>query len=82
MTGRKDSAEGTFTPLSSTDEPAGSQRSAATCFFTCPWSAGVSSFIVRQPFEPLTLRTSWGYFSNSATLSRIVFGRYSSMVFT
>ena len=68
MACRTDSAEGTITPISSTDEPAGSQRSAATCVFTCSWSAGVSSFIVRQPFEPLKLRTSWGYFSNSATL--------------
>jgi len=82
MACRKDPAEGTFTPLSSTDEPAGRQRSAATCFFTCSWSAGVSSFIVRSPFEPLTLRMSWGYSSNSAKLSRIVFGRYLSMVFT
>jgi hypothetical protein len=32
MACRKDPAEGTFTPLSSTDEPAGSQRSAARRF--------------------------------------------------
>jgi hypothetical protein len=47
MACRKDSAEGTFTPLSSTDEPAGREQPAATCVFTCSRSASVSSFIVR-----------------------------------